>query len=181
VLGSYLLRAITVGLGSVSRKGAHLLDEIRTPMRVWPTDVDTYGHLNNGRFLTLMDMGRFEHVLRTGLLRVAMQRRWAPVVGSATVRFRRELRTFAQFELVTCLRTWDEKWFYYEHRFEQAGTLCALAYIQGVAKKAGRTVAPQEMFSAVGYTERAPTPPETLAAWMRSLEGPARPHPVFQE
>ena len=29
-------------------------------MRVWPNDLDTNAHMNNGRYLTLMDLGRFD-------------------------------------------------------------------------------------------------------------------------
>src|SRR5687768_16441057 len=31
---------------------------------VWPGDLDFFGHMNNGRFLTLMDSGRFDIMAR---------------------------------------------------------------------------------------------------------------------
>jgi len=35
------------------------IDEVsRITLRVWPTDLDVYNHMNNGVFLTLMDIGR---------------------------------------------------------------------------------------------------------------------------
>ena len=40
--------------------------------RVWPTDLDVSLHMNNGRYLTLMDLGRLDLMLRTGVCTATM-------------------------------------------------------------------------------------------------------------
>ena len=35
-------------------------DTARTPFRVVPTDLDLLRHMNNGKYLTLMDLGRMD-------------------------------------------------------------------------------------------------------------------------
>ena len=51
-------------------------------MRVWPNDLDTNAHMNNGRYLTLMDLGRFDLMTQCGLVgtvlkkKVVSGRRW---------------------------------------------------------------------------------------------------------
>lgn len=174
MLGSYLMRLGLVGVGALRRGKVALLDEVRTPMQVWPTDVDTYAHVNNGRYLTLMDFGRLELSVRTGLLQAALRGRWRPVVVACAARFRRELRALHRFELVTALRAWDEKYFYVEHRFEQDGQVCALGFVQGVTKRAGKTVPPVEMFAAVGHAAATPAAEGELAGWIASLPKRAR-------
>ncbi len=97
MLASYVARLGLTTLGSLTRPHAGVLDDVRLPMHVWPGDIDTYGHVNNGRYLTLMDMGRLEWGLRTGIGREILKRRWSPVAGAATIRFRRELKAFWRF------------------------------------------------------------------------------------
>ena len=38
-----------------------------SPFRVWPHDLDTSLHMNNGRYWTLMDLGRADLMIRSGL------------------------------------------------------------------------------------------------------------------
>ena len=74
------------------------LAEIRTPLRVLPGDIDAYQHLNNGRYLTLCDIGRYDWSSRTGMLKVFKEHRWFPVIATAAVTFRRSLELFQRFE-----------------------------------------------------------------------------------
>ena len=50
--------------------------------------------MNNGRYWSLMDLGRTDLMLRTGLWRAVLRHRWVPVVNAGAIRFRRELRLF---------------------------------------------------------------------------------------
>ncbi|HEV2566447.1 MAG TPA: hypothetical protein VGU19_15340 [Microvirga sp.] len=42
-------------------------DVSRLTFRVWPHDLDTSLHMNNGRYWTLMDLGRTDMMIRSGL------------------------------------------------------------------------------------------------------------------
>ena len=44
-------------------------DVSRLTFRVWPHDLDTSLHMNNGRYWTLMDLGRTDIMIRSGLWR----------------------------------------------------------------------------------------------------------------
>lgn len=166
MLGSYLTRTTLTLAGSFTRPRVGVLEEVRLPLRVWPTDLDTYGHVNNGRYLTLMDMGRLEWGLRTGLAFRMLQRRWAPVLGAASVEFRRELRALQRCELVTRLAAWDEKWFFFEQRMELAGQLHARAILKGVTKRGRQTVPPAEVLATVGMEGPSPLSPAELPSFL---------------
>ncbi|MGB8817535.1 MAG: thioesterase family protein, partial [Rhizobiaceae bacterium] len=58
------------------------LDMAHKPMRVLPNDLDVQMHMNNGRFLSIMDLGRLDLIVRLGFWKVARERGWYPVVGS---------------------------------------------------------------------------------------------------
>jgi acyl-CoA thioesterase FadM len=78
----------------------------RLRLRVWLNDLDINGHMNNGRYWTIFDLGRIDLILRTGLSRVARKKGWLPVMRSGAIRFRRELRLFQPFVLETKLLAW---------------------------------------------------------------------------
>jgi acyl-CoA thioesterase FadM len=75
--------------------------------RVWPHDLDIAFHMNNGRYLTLMDLGRLDVMVRSGLWREVLRHKWTPIASAITVRFQRELRPFQKFRLETRLLCWD--------------------------------------------------------------------------
>lgn len=140
------------------------LDEVRLPITIWPQDIDVYGHMNNGRYLTLMDMGRWNHSLRTGLFRLFMRNGWMPVLGAAAVEFRRELKAFQRCELTTRYLGWDAKWIYIEHRLERGDAVHARALVRAVVKKGRQTISCDELLAAMGHSAPSPFTPEQLAA-----------------
>ena len=94
----------------------NLLDTSELTFRVWPTDLDISLHMNNGRYLTIMDFGRLDLMVRSPLWRQALKNKWTPVVSNTIVRFRRELRCFQPFILETRIVDWTDIDAVFEHR-----------------------------------------------------------------
>lgn len=125
--------------------------------RVWPSDLDLSFHMNNGRYLTLMDLGRLDFMVRTGLAREVLRYGWMPVVSTGLVRYRRELRCFQPFVLETLIIDWDETHVLFEHRFifskgERAGDVAAYCLIRAglYDKTAGAFVPVERLIDLVG-------------------------------
>lgn len=150
-------------LRSVQRRG--LFEESRVTFCVWPNDCDLNLHMNNGRYLTFMDLGRVHLTAQSGLLREAWRRRWMPVLAAAEITYLRSLKPFQRFELVTRLLTWDEKYIYLEQGFESDGKLCAQAYVKGVFLHKGMRVPNAELLQAIGFGEGPPPMSEALRQW----------------
>lgn len=166
MLASYLTRMGVTIAGAGTRGALDPLQESRIPMRVWATDIDPYLHLNNGRYLTLMDMGRLDLGVRTGLAKVSLQRGWMPVAGAATIKFRRELRAFARFELTSRIAHWDDRWLYFEHRMLRDGSVHTWGAVKVAVRHWGRPVPPAEYLAAVGVQSATPEPEGELARWI---------------
>ncbi len=145
------------------RKGP--LEESRVAFRVLPNDCDINFHMNNGRYLSFMDLGRLHLVAQIRLLRVILRKRWGAALGAAEINFIRPLAPFQKFELVTRLVTWDEKYAYMEQRFESDGMLCAHAFVKGLFLDEGGRVTNSEVAAELGYTGAAPPMPEELRIW----------------
>ncbi len=140
-------------------------------LRVWPNDLDTNGHMNNGRYLTLMDLGRFDLLLRAGLGRAGFRGRWVPVLAAALVRFRRPVRVFERVELHTRLLGWDETWIYLEQSlWNGKGELSAAAYLRGIFLRHGAKVPVADLTSALGHVGPSPPLPQALLDWLAADE-----------
>ncbi|MFH1034590.1 MAG: thioesterase family protein [Pseudomonadota bacterium] len=162
-----LLRLIKTVLMALKGRPLPPLGESLISMRVWPNDLDMNLHMNNGRYLTLMDLGRFDLTIRTGLGRAALRGRWRPMLGAATIRFRRGLRPFQRYDLRTRLVYWDHKWFFMEQRFEVAGQVYASALVKGVFVGPREKISPQVVAQAIGHDGASPPMPEEVRAWLQ--------------
>lgn len=152
--------------------------------RVWPHDLDLNLHMNNGRYLTLMDLGRIDFVLRTGLWRPLWQQRWSPIVSAAAIRFRRELRPFEGFRIETRLVAWTDTTAVMEQAFvSDRQRVAARAFVKaGFYARTDRAyVTVKRVVEALGASpEEAESPPLTpeVGAFLKAegaLRNPAEP------
>lgn len=159
------LRLFRVLLAALFGGRIGVVEASHLKFRVWPTDLDPNIHMNNARYLALMDLGRVDLLARSGLLRTALKRRWQPVLGGSTIRFRRPLRPFQRFTLTSRLVSWDDKWLYIEHRVETAHGLAAVALVKGLFVAAGGGAVPTADILAAHGPVPPVTPPPWAEAW----------------
>jgi len=146
------------------------MEESVVRFRVLPNDIDFNLHMNNGRYLTLMDLGRLDYVARIGLLRIMLKNKWAPVVATVAMRYRVSLKPFERYTLHTSVVCWDEKWVYMEQRFMRGDKLAAQAYVKCVFSTGKRTIRPREIIAAAGRELRSPHMPPAIEA-LKLAEG----------
>ena len=81
-------RVITTLLGSRTRPNLPLGETGILKFRAGFFDIDPNGEVNNGRQLTLMDLGRYDMAVRTGLMKVVRKHKWGLAIGGSSVRYR---------------------------------------------------------------------------------------------
>ena len=86
----------------------------------WPWDLDIWLELNNGRAMTLYDLGRSMNAQRVGLIGAITRKRWGMTMAGSTVRFRRRIRGFERFEMRSRAVCWDDKFIYLEQSMWEA-------------------------------------------------------------
>lgn len=131
-------------------------------LRVWPNDVDFNFHLNNARYLSVMDYGRMRHLARVGLMTQMFKQRWTPVVGAVWMTYRRSLPLWAPYRLTTRLVCWDERWFYFEQIFTGGEGLVAVGWVKAALLDKGAAVAPQRVMDLVQVGIVSPEVPEAI-------------------
>ena len=139
-------------------------------MRVFLGDIDIYPELNNGRHLTLMDMGRLDLAQRTGLLRIVHWQKWGFAVAGASVRYRHRLKAFKRFELRTRIVAIDDRWFYFLQNTIRKGNIYSSALVRaGITSKQG-LVPVRKVLDALGEPDWNPSMPKWVKAWSEAEE-----------
>lgn len=141
--------------------------------RVLPHDLDPSLHMNNGRYLAIMDLGRLDLLIRSGLGGAVWRNRWTPVANAALVRFRRELRLFDRYRLETRVRVWSEQAVMIEQVFVFAsgareGQVAARALFKGALydRKEQRYVPVARLLEVIGVPVPSPEPAPEVDAFL---------------
>jgi acyl-CoA thioesterase FadM len=149
----------------------------RLRFRVWPHDLDTSLHLNNGRYWTLMDLGRADLMLRSGIWRTILKHRWVPVINAAKIRFRRELRPFQSFGLESRIVAWGDAWIVMEQRMvsrsRNGGEIVnAVALVRAglYDRRTKSFVTVERLFDVLGTRADSPEPGPDVVAFLAAEE-----------
>lgn len=176
------LRLLRVGLGAVLRRAdTRAVDVSRLRFTVSPGDIDVNLHMNNGRYLTIMDLGRIDILIRTGLWREMRRRRQTAVVAAQRIRYRMALSPWQRFRLDTRLVGWDDDSLVFEHamitghRGEGQLAASATARIAVISRRrGGRRSRAGDILSAIGLPRSGPALPDEILAWLAAEKRAAR-------
>jgi acyl-CoA thioesterase FadM len=140
-------------------------------MRVLPTDLDLNFHMNNGRYLTIMDIGRTELVIRSGLHKLVIAEKLSAVASGININFFKPLAPLEKYELHTSVLTWDESWFYLKQEFIKDNQIKASAIAKVIFLKKGKRVRPDYLLKKMGKEVSPPKAPEYFQSMLNSEKG----------
>lgn len=150
-----------------SRFGPRLAQDAvgHSAFRVLPTDLDVYKHMNNGVYLSILDIARFVMLRRNGNWDTFVRHGWYPVIASETITFRKSLTLWQKFTVESRTIGFDDKAVLLQQRFVVDGEIYAEAFIRArFLRGTGGTVPIAEVVDAVGASASLPVP-EWLLAW----------------
>jgi YbgC/YbaW family acyl-CoA thioester hydrolase len=156
----------------------------RSHFRVMPTDLDVLRHVNNGVYLSIMDVARFDMLRRNGVMVILHNRDWYPVVVSETISFRKSLQLWQKFTIESKMLGFDAQAVFLEQRFVRPGVdgapeIYARAVVRArFLKKTGGVVPIEDAAEAAGVHLSDFTVSDELLAWaettrLPSTRGPA--------
>lgn len=148
-----------------------VLDPSVTRMRVLPTDLDVYLHVNNGSYLQMMDVARTHYLADLGAFSALRERGWYPVVAASTMTYKRSMRLGQAFEITTRVLGWDERVFYLEQVFTRGSDRVARGLVAGrfLGPRGARIAAP-EVAAVLDHATPPPRLPEDVSAWARAVD-----------
>lgn len=148
----------------------------KAPLSIWDTshasfrvnlaDLDVQRHMNNGRYLSIMDLGRMDLMLRSGFWKQITDQGWYPVVAGQTITYRRSLTLGQRFEVATRVIGYDERWIYMEQVFRRGSTVIADAIVRArFLRTSGGSVDVQEVLGLVGSVPEHLEVPHWVTEW----------------
>ncbi|MDS9466930.1 acyl-CoA thioesterase [Paracoccus sp. MBLB3053] len=143
-----------------------LVDAHVSTHRCWPWDLDPWIELNNGRTLTLYDLGRIPMAMRTGLIDTLRENRWGITVAGNSVRYRRRVRCFDRFTIVSRSLGWDARFLYMEQSIWRKGECCNHMLLRAAITSDKGIVSPAEVMAAAGHNAESPELPGWVQSWI---------------
>jgi acyl-CoA thioesterase FadM len=142
-------------------------DWIERRLRVWPSDLDINAHMNNGRYLTIVDLLLTEYFVRTGFARAMISAGWRPMSGGAFISYRKALRPWQVYRLRFTLAGADTAWNYMRFEFlHEDGILLAAGYVKGAAVGRAGLVPNVESYARCGRSFLPRELPASVTHWL---------------
>jgi acyl-CoA thioesterase FadM len=160
------LRLMLLRLRNRHRRPLGIWDTSRTPMRVALTDLDLLRHVNNGKYLSMLDLGRMDLLTRSGLWGEVTARGWYPVVAGQTITYRRSLTLGQSFDLYTRILGYQDRWVYVEQTFCRGDVVHAQALVRSrFLKRNGGSVENDELRELTGEAPDDRAVPDWVSEW----------------
>lgn len=132
----------------------------------WPHDVDFNLEMNNGRILTIYDLGRIPAAARAGLFPVMRANRWGFAMAGASVRYRKRLRPFDRFTMHTRCVGRDARFFYVVQTMWRRGEAAShILYRSAMTSRKG-IVPTDQVAAALGTPDWNPDLPDWIHNWI---------------
>ncbi len=147
-------------------------DWIERSFRVLPNDLDVNGHMNNGRYLTIVDLMLVEYFVRSGFAKAMLGAGWRPMSGGAFITYRKGLKPWQRYRLRFTLAGADAAWNYMRFEFlREDGALCAAGYMKGAAVGRHGLVPNADSYGRMGLAFTPAELPAPVRHWLAAEAG----------
>lgn len=165
-----LIRLLTTSLHAAMSKPIEVDAVCETSFWCRPWDIDMFLEMNNGRVLTLYDIGRFDLSIRTGLAKVLKQQKWGLVVAGSSVRYRRRVKMFDKVTMRTQVVGFEERWVYILQSMWVKGRPTSSVLLRTGVTDHGKVIPTNEILKAMNITDLKLEPSNWVKSWVASEE-----------
>ena len=163
-----LLRVLKANIASKFVKNIKLEDESSLTFRAGIFDIDPFIEINNGRYLTLADVGRFNHGFRTGFYKKARSENLYFTVVGVSAKYRYRIPFGKKFTMTTKIIHSDEKWIYYLTDFSHDNRVSTSLLARTGVLRAGKLVRPNEVEEIFQMKLTKYQVPQWVELWIKS-------------
>jgi acyl-CoA thioesterase FadM len=132
-----------------------------------PWDLDLWYELNNGRTLTLYDLGRIPLAQRAGIVPALRKNRWGLTIAGVSVRYRKRIRMMERIEMRSRMLGWDDRFVYLEQSmWKKDGTCANHALFRSAITGKDGIVSPALMAAELNIPQQSPDLPDWVQRWI---------------
>jgi len=143
---------------------------VKTHFRVWPHDIDINIHLTAARYFSFGDFGRVYWLANNGLLKRFFATGYQAVINAQEITYIREFRPFSRVDLEVELKSWDEKYGYFEQRFYHKGQLYAVSHARMAILYKRKVISYSDTFYNFGLQANNKPETEAITDWKALLQ-----------
>lgn len=133
---------------------------------IMPWDLDLWRELNNGRTLTIYDLGRFPLFIRSGIIGAMRKRGWGGTVAGVSVRYRRRVRGFDRVRMVSRVLGFDDRFVYIDQSMWRGAEAVSNALYRVAITGPDGIVPPELLAAETGQATVSPPLPDWVRAWI---------------
>ncbi len=170
-----LIRLATSSVRALLSDRINFDDVCETAIRCRPWDIDMFLEVNNGRILTLYDLGRFDFSIRMGLAKILKQKRWGLVVAGGSVRYRKRVRMFDRVTIQTRVAGIDQRWIYVMQSMWVRGEPTSSVLLRTGITSRGKVIPADDVLKALDIEDWNPELSGWIKDWIHSEENRAWP------
>ena len=134
----------------------------------WPWDIDMFAELNNGRTLSLYDLGRLPMARRAGFLKLVRAQRWGMSMAGVTVRYRHRVTMFQRFEMRSGSLGRDKRFLYLHQTMWRKGRALSSAVYRVAVTDTNGIIDTQHVVEAMGIPDWNPKMPDWVDQWAKA-------------
>ena len=142
-------------------------------LRVLPQDIDLFMELNNGRYVTLLDLGRFSYGAKVNMGKFLKKNNWSLTIVGTYNEYRHRLRLFQKFILETKIIGYDENWFYFFQKIQRNNKTHMASIVKFSYTSSTGLVMPKDVIKAMDLNYN----PYQLPDWVKE----STKHQIFKK
>ena len=150
------------------RSKLNLEDKSILKLRAGFTDIDMFMELNNARYFTYMELGRWDFSYRVGFVSLMKKHKWGVAAGGASVRFRRRIPFLSKFTLTTQLICHDGRWFYFLQETHRNNKICSSALMKLCVTSKNGLVPAADVIKHIDREDWGADIPKWVSAWIEA-------------
>ena len=124
--------------------------------RVWLRYVDLNRHMNQAAYAEVMELARWDWIVRSGMLAALFRARVNPVVAAQQIVYRRELKPLQRFVIDTRAVGFDRRVLKVEHHFLVGDRVHAKGTVDLIPLAGGKVVSPERSRELLTFLVEAP-------------------------
>ena len=150
-----------------------------TRLRCLPQDLDIQFEMNNGRIITLFDLGRVPMFQRMGVLGRMKKAGWYGTIAGSSIRYRHRITLGQSLEIRSRTAGVDGRFFYIEQGIFRGDACCAHGLLRAAITTGKGIIPTDQVLATLGFTETIPTLPDWAGEWDKAEA--QRPWPPMQD
>lgn len=163
----FWLRILPTILRALFMKKQPFSEVSRVNLRVWPHETEAR-YANQAAYPQYLELARWEWVLRSELLALALKQKFLFILGGQLLIYRRPVSRWRKMEIRSELKGWDQRFVYCTQNIYVGNELALSALVKFCCKRGSQLCPPADYLGPLGMPAESPELPPAVQKWIET-------------